>query len=69
MLKQAYDDSTPTTFLQWCYDQRNGERWYTFWVAVVILGFTIFFGVVQTIEGAIQVHKAYHPSTNELRHG
>lgn len=35
---------------------------YTFWVAAVVLALTIFFGVVQSIEGAIQVYYAAHSS-------
>jgi hypothetical protein len=62
ILKQVYDQSRPATPSQWWHDRRNGVQWYTFWVAVVVLFLTIFFGMVQSIEGAIQVYKAYHPS-------
>ena len=41
-------------------DRRKGERWFTFWVAIFIVLLTILFGLAQTIEGAIQVFKAYH---------
>ncbi|KAJ0119939.1 hypothetical protein J7T55_000789 [Diaporthe amygdali] len=61
VLKQAYDEATPTTLTQWWHDRRNGVQWYTFWVAVLVLGLTIFFGLVQSIEGALQVYKAYNP--------
>jgi hypothetical protein len=46
---------------QW-HDRRDKAQWYTFWVAIVILCLTVFFGLVQSIEGALQVYKAYHPS-------
>jgi hypothetical protein len=62
ILKHAYDESRPATLSQWWHDRRNGVQWYTFWVAIVILFLTIFFGMVQSIEGAIQVYKAYHPT-------
>ncbi|KAH7064189.1 hypothetical protein BKA63DRAFT_427917 [Paraphoma chrysanthemicola] len=62
MLKQAFDQSRPATMSQWWFDRRNGVQWYTFWVAVLVLILTIFFGMVQSIEGALQVYKAYHPS-------
>ncbi|KAH7072577.1 hypothetical protein FB567DRAFT_480974 [Paraphoma chrysanthemicola] len=62
MLKQAFDQSRPATMSQWWFDRRNGVQWYTFWVAVLVLVLTIFFGMVQSIEGALQVYKAYHPS-------
>jgi hypothetical protein len=64
ILKQAYDQSRPSTLSQWWYDRRNGVQWYTFWVAVVVLFLTILFGLVQSIEGALQVYKAYHPTAS-----
>jgi hypothetical protein len=62
MLKQAFDQSRPANISQWWFDRRNGVQWYTFWVAIWVLFLTIFFGMVQSIEGALQVYKAYHPS-------
>lgn len=62
VLKQAFDQSRPSTISQWWYDRRNGVQWYTFWVAILVLTLTIFFGLVQSIEGALQVYKAFHPS-------
>ncbi|KAI9772501.1 MAG: hypothetical protein M1840_000706 [Geoglossum simile] len=62
ILKQVFDESRPATFSQWWCDRRNGVQWYTFWVAILVLFLTIFFGVVQSIEGALQVYKAYRPS-------
>jgi len=62
LLKQAFDQSRPATLSHWWHDRRNGVQWYTFWVAVVVLFLTIFFGMVQSIEGALQVYKAYHPT-------
>ena len=62
MLKQAFDQSRPSTISQWWHDRRNGVQWYTFWVAILVLSLTIFFGLIQSIEGALQVYKAYHPA-------
>lgn len=62
VLKQAFDQSRPSTLSQWWHDRRNGVQWYTFWVAILVLFLTIFFGLVQSIEGALQVYKAFHPS-------
>lgn len=62
VLKQAYDEATPSTLSQWWHDRRNGVQWYTFWVAVLVLTLTIFFGLIQSVEGALQVYKAYNPS-------
>ncbi|KAF1963554.1 hypothetical protein CC80DRAFT_587938 [Byssothecium circinans] len=62
ILKQVFDESRPSTLSQWWKDRRNGVQWYTFWVAILVLILTIFFGLVQSIEGALQVYKAYHPT-------
>ncbi|KAI0414890.1 hypothetical protein F5X98DRAFT_235656 [Xylaria grammica] len=62
ILKQVYDDATPRTMQQWWHDRRNGERWFTFWVAVLVLVITITLGLIQCIESALQVYKAYYPT-------
>ena len=61
MLKQKYDCTHPKTINQWWWDRRNGVQWYTFWVAILILILTTFFGLVQSVEGALQVYKAFVP--------
>lgn len=62
ILKHAYDEATPKGLPQWWYDRRNGVQWYTFWVAILVLILTVMFGIIQCIEGGIQVYKAYYPS-------
>jgi hypothetical protein len=62
ILKQVFDEAEPSSISQWWYDRRNGVQWYTFWVAAVVLILTVFFGMVQGVEGALQVYKAYYPS-------
>ncbi|KAH9903982.1 hypothetical protein F4778DRAFT_75721 [Xylariomycetidae sp. FL2044] len=62
ILKQAYDDATPGSVSQWWHDRRNGERWYTFWVAMLVLAITTTLGVIQCVESGLQVYKAYHPT-------
>ncbi|KAK4444416.1 hypothetical protein QBC34DRAFT_360139 [Podospora aff. communis PSN243] len=59
ILKQAFDDSRPQTISQWWWDRRNGVQWYTFWVAIMVFILTVFFGTVQSIEGALQVYLSY----------
>jgi hypothetical protein len=59
VLKHVYDESRPGTLSQWWHDRRNGVQWYTFWVAILVLILTIFFGFIQSIEGALQVYKSY----------
>jgi len=63
VLKQFYDEAEPSTLPQWWCDRRKRVQWYTFWVALLVLVLTVFFGVVQCVEGGLQVYKAYHPSS------
>ncbi|KAF2873889.1 hypothetical protein BDV95DRAFT_489290 [Massariosphaeria phaeospora] len=59
VLKQVFDEATPLTMSQWWYDRRNGVQWCTFWVAIVVLSLTLFFGLIQSVEGALQVYVSY----------
>jgi hypothetical protein len=61
ILKQVFDEAEPSTISRWWYDRRKGVQRYTFWVAVIVLALTIFFGAVQCVEGGLQVWKAYNP--------
>lgn len=60
MLKQAFDDSEPSTLSQWWVDRRKRVQWFTFWVAILVLILTSVFGVVQCIEGGIQAYYTVH---------
>jgi hypothetical protein len=51
VLKQVFDEAEPSTEVQW----------YTFWVAILVLVFTLVFGLVQCIEGALQIYTALRP--------
>lgn len=62
ILKRVFDQSQRKGLKQWWTDRRNAMQWWTFWVALLVLFLTIFFGLVQSIEGALQVYKAYHPT-------
>lgn len=63
ILKQAFDDAKPRTFRQAWLDRRNPTQWYNFWIAgLFLIGFTILLGIIQCIEGALQVYKAYQPT-------
>ncbi|KAL7937294.1 hypothetical protein V8C35DRAFT_292122 [Trichoderma chlorosporum] len=59
ILKQAFDESSPRNISQWWFDRRNGVQWYTFWIAILVFVVTIFFGIVQSVEGALQVYLSY----------
>ncbi|KAH7120442.1 hypothetical protein B0J13DRAFT_457122 [Dactylonectria estremocensis] len=59
ILKQAFDESQPKTLSQWWFDRRNRVQWYTFWVAVLVFVMTMVFGIIQSLEGALQVYLSY----------
>lgn len=59
ILKQTFDESSPRTISQWWNDRRNSVQWCTFWVAILVFVFTLFFGLVQSIEGGLQVWLAW----------
>ncbi|KAL1882855.1 hypothetical protein Daus18300_000493 [Diaporthe australafricana] len=58
-LKQVFDEAQPRTLSQWWNDRRNGVQWYTFWVAVLVLVLTVLFGLIQSVEGALQVYASF----------
>ncbi|KAL4925212.1 uncharacterized protein BDV17DRAFT_300385 [Aspergillus undulatus] len=58
ILKEEFDESRPSTLSQWWNDRREGTQWYTLWVAISL---TLVFGLFQSITGAMQAYKSYHP--------
>jgi len=62
ILKQVFDESEPRKWTQWWYDRRKGVQRYTFLVAAAAVLLTIIFGLIQSIEGAIQVYTALRGS-------
>ncbi|KAJ9130001.1 hypothetical protein NKR23_g12384 [Pleurostoma richardsiae] len=59
-LKEEFDSSEPQTLSQWLYGGRRDAQWWAVWIAVF---FTVLFGLIQSIEGALQVYKAFVPSS------
>ncbi|RMZ71089.1 fad-type 2 [Pyrenophora seminiperda CCB06] len=64
VLKQVFDEATPRTLSQWWHDARNGVQWYTFWVAILVVALTLFFGFIQSVEGALQVYSGFKSETH-----
>jgi hypothetical protein len=64
-MQDTVEQATPHSraLLKVLSDRRQGDRWLNSWVALVAIRLALFFGLVQSIEGAIQVYKAYHPAT------
>ena len=59
ILKEEFDEARPTTIAQWWNDRRDGIQWYSLWIVMLL---TLFFGLVQSIEGAIQVYQGMKSS-------
>jgi hypothetical protein len=57
--KEVFDEHQPKGILQVWRDNRNPVQWWTLWIAMVVFALTI----IACVEGALQVYKAYHPST------
>ncbi|KAK4175038.1 hypothetical protein QBC36DRAFT_347422 [Triangularia setosa] len=55
--KEAYDESRPKTM-------SYGEQWCTFWSTALVFIVTITFGILQIIEGALQVYLSYKALQN-----
>lgn len=58
VLKEDFDDSRPSNIMQLWYDRRDASQWYPLWIAIIL---TSLFGLAQSIEGALQVYKAFNP--------
>jgi hypothetical protein len=61
-LKQAFDEAEPSSWYQWWHDKRRGMHRYPLLVAAAALFLTLILGVVQCIEGGLQVYMASNPS-------
>ncbi|KAK4455412.1 hypothetical protein QBC34DRAFT_489678 [Podospora aff. communis PSN243] len=57
VLEKRYRDRPSVSLKQLWNDRRDGIQWYFLWVS---LGLTVFFGFVQSVEGALQVYKAFN---------
>lgn len=56
-----FDSAEPRGFKAWWFDRRRGVQWINFWIAVTILLLTIFFGLVSSVTGILQVYFASRP--------
>jgi uncharacterized protein YneF (UPF0154 family) len=45
--------------MHWLWDRRNTVQWCTFWLAILVIALTLLFGLVQSIEGGLQLYLAY----------
>jgi len=61
ILKQLFDEREPTTWFQWWHDRRRGLQRFPFLLASFAFALALLTGIIQCIEGAIQVYKVYYP--------
>lgn len=62
ILKQAFDEAEPNSWSQWWHDKRRGVNRYPLLLAAAALLLTLILGLIQVIEGALQVYKAFSPT-------
>jgi hypothetical protein len=58
ILKQAFDESEPSSVSHWWYDDRKKVQWWTFWIAALVLLLTVVFGLIQSITSIISAWAA-----------
>ena len=58
-VQRRYDSARPRTLRQWWFDRRNRFEWATFWTAVVVFILTLFFGVIGSVTGILQVYASF----------
>ena len=54
LLKRTFDDAEPRNLSQLWWDDRKKTQWFTFWVAVLVLILTLFFGIIQSVASIVQ---------------
>jgi hypothetical protein len=59
LLKEAFDDARPRTLLQLWHDRRDTAKWLDTTGVYIAIGLTLLFGLLQSIEGALQVYAAF----------
>lgn len=58
-VQKRYDAVKPGTLGQWWHDRRNKTEHVTFWTAIVVIALTLFFGLISSITGVLQVIAAW----------
>ncbi|KAM7206007.1 hypothetical protein V8F33_000837 [Rhypophila sp. PSN 637] len=54
-LSEYFDRTKPTSILQWWHDRRDMGLWWNYWLIVVTIALALFFGLVQSVTGLVQV--------------
>jgi hypothetical protein len=59
IVQQVYDTARPRHPRQWWFDRRNRVEWATLVVAVIVFIMTLFFGVISSVTGILQVYASF----------
>ncbi|KAL2270853.1 hypothetical protein VTJ83DRAFT_224 [Remersonia thermophila] len=54
-VSDAFDSTKATSPFQWWYDRRDMNMWWNYWLIVFSLALTVFFGLIQSVTGILQV--------------
>ncbi|KAB8356640.1 hypothetical protein FH972_024217 [Carpinus fangiana] len=54
-LQSHFDGTTPRSLSQWFHDRRDGNSFFTFWLAVAAITLTLLFGLTQSLTGLLQL--------------
>ena len=58
-VQRVYDKTKPKRIKQWYFDRRDRVEWSTFWIAVVVFLLTLFFGIISSVTGILQVYASF----------
>jgi hypothetical protein len=58
-LHEAYQHAKPRSLKQFWQDKRDSPKWWTFWLAVLVILLTLVFGLIQSITGIIQITSSH----------
>ncbi|KAI0514668.1 hypothetical protein F5B22DRAFT_226550 [Xylaria bambusicola] len=56
-IEKAFERARPRNIFQWIHDTRDWERWWGFWLIMAGIFLTVFFVLIQSVTGIIQVVK------------
>ena len=65
VLHEAYQKAQPGKLAQFWRDRRDKNQWTTLWLAVLVIFLTLFFGLIQSITGILQLILAYRQYTQQ----
>jgi len=59
LLNSVFESGKSANIRQLFWDRRNKQQWYTLWIAVAVFILTVFFGIVQSVTGIMQVYASF----------